>query len=182
MSIEARIVERLLGRFTDLRAAGRCIFGHEVRVLTWGHIEKGAQTVRPDFVVSFDDGPLCAIEVKGRLEKPVELGRALSQCDDYARSRIGANDASKVPVAWLGRPIWAAFLAFDLPGSEEAVRQHAAMAPRIVGPRNVGLFSSDHCGLTLHLGGERYWSEARGWRADAFARGVRIGSGRVSAP
>lgn len=182
MSVEARIVARLVERFTALCDAGRCVLGREVRVLTWGHIERGAQTVRPDMVVSLDDGPLCAIEVKGRLEKPADLGRALSQCDDYARSRVAANDAAKVPVSWMGRPVWGAFLAFDLPGSEEAVRQHAAMAPRIVGPRNVGLLSSDHCGLTLHMGGERYWSEARGWRADAFARGVRIGSSRAGAP
>lgn len=36
--------------------------------------------------------------------------------------------------------------------------------------------------LRSGIGGERYWSEARGWRADAFARGVRLGSQRQGAP
>lgn len=181
-SVEARIVARLVERFSDLRDAGRCAFAQEVRVLSWGHIGKGVQTIRADFVVSFDDAPLVAVECKGRLEQPVDLGRALSQCDDYARAQIGVNDARAVPQAWLGKQIWAAALAFDLPGSRETVQAHATMAHRIVGPRNVGFLERGGRGLCLRIGGERYWSEWNGWRADAFARGTRIGSGRVSAP
>jgi hypothetical protein len=37
-------------------------------------------------------------------------------------------------------------------------------------------------GIVFTLGGERYWSEERGWRKDALVRGVRVGSGRISAP
>ncbi len=181
-SFETRIVARLVQRFSELRDGGRCVFGQEVRVLSWGHIGKGVQTIRADFVVSLDDAPLVAIECKGRLEQPVELGRALSQCDDYARARVGANDAAKTPPAWIGRPIWASALAFDLPGSRETVQAHAAMAHRIVGPRNVGFLEREERGLCLRLGGERWWTEWNGWRADAFARGTRIGSGRTSAP
>lgn len=182
-SVEARIVSRLADRFLQLAEAGRCVFAREVRVLSWGHIGKGVQTIRADFVVSLDDAPLLAIECKGRMEQPVELGRALSQCDDYARAKIGANDASRVPVAWMDRPIWGAALAFDLPGSRDTVQQHAIMAHRIVGPRNVGFLRRSEAGdLELLLGGERWWSERAGWRADAFARGTRIGSGRSNMP
>lgn len=181
-SVEARIVARLTERFASLGADGRCLFAAEVRVLTWGHISKGAQVVRADFMVSIDDSPLLAVECKGRMEQPVELGRALSQCDDYARATIGANDAAKVPRGWVGRPVWAAVLAFDEAGSRDIVQAHAAMAHRIVGPRNVGFLTREDRGLCIRLGGERYWTEWAGWRADAFARGVRIGSGRTGAP
>lgn len=179
-SIEARIVARLVERFTAL--GDRCVMGQEVRVLSWGHIAKGAKVIRADFVVSLDDAPLLAVEVKGRFDQPVELGRALSQCDDYARAQIGANDIARVPPSWNGRPIWAAALAFDLAKSEPNVQAHAAMAPRIVGPRNVGFLEAEDRGLCFRLGGERWWTEWNGWRADAFARGVRIGSGRGSPP
>jgi hypothetical protein len=182
MSVEDRITERLQGHFLRLGAAGRCLWAREVRVLTWGHISHGAKIVRADLVVSIDDGPLCAIEVKGRFEQPVDLGKALSQCDDYARATVGANDAAKVPPAWIGRPIWGAFLACDLDSSRDTVQQHAQMAHRIVGPRRVGFIAREDRGLCLRLGGERYWSEWNGWRADAFARGVRIGSSKDAAP
>lgn len=181
-SVETRIVARLVERFAALRGAGRCTFAQEVRVLSWGHIGKGVQTIRADFVVSLDDAPLLAVECKGRMEQPVELGKALSQCDDYARARVGANDASRTPPAWIGLPIWAAALAFDAPGSRDTVQAHAAMAHRIVGPRNVGFLEREQRGLCFRLGGERWWSEWSGWRADAFARGTRIGSGRMPAP
>ena len=181
-SIEACIVQRLAKRFQRLTAEGRCLFAQEVRVLSWGHIGKGVQTVRADFGVSLDDSPLLAIECKGRLEQPVELGRALSQCDDYARAKVGANDAARVPISWIDRPIWGAALAFDLPGSRETVQAHATMAHRIVGPRNVGFLEREDRGLCLRLGGERWWTEWSGWRADAFARGTRLGSGRSDMP
>ncbi len=182
MSIETQIVQRLQARFQALADEGRCVFAREVRLLSWGHIGKGVQTVRADFVVSLDDAPLLAIECKGRLEQPVDLGRALSQCDDYARAKVGANDASRVPLIWLDRPIWGAALAFDLPGSRETIQAHTVMAHRIVGPRNVGFLEREDRGLCFRLGGERWWSEWAGWRADAFARGTRIGSGRTDAP
>lgn len=178
MGIEARIVARLVARFTALRDAGRCAFAQEVRVLSWGHIALGAKTIRPDFIVSMDESPLIAVEVKGAMEQPAELGRALGQCDDYARARMGANDVSKVPQSWIGRPIWAAALAFHFEGSSDGVRAHADMAHRIVGPRNVGFLAREARGLCLRLGGERYWSEWNGWRTDAFSRGVRVGSAR----
>lgn len=182
MSVEDRIVARLELRFAALRDEGRCVYAREVRVLTWGHIAKGPQTGRADFVLSLDDSPLIAVECKGRMEQPAELGRALSQCDDYARAQIGVNDLARVPREWSGRPIWGAALAFDAAGSRESVQAHALSAHRIVGPRNVGFLEREDRGLCLRYGGERYWSEWSGWRTDAFARGVRIGSGRASAP
>jgi hypothetical protein len=181
-SVEDRIVARLEQRFGALRDAGRCVFAREVRVLTWGHIAAGSKTVRADFVISLDDSPMLAVEVKGRFDQPVDLGKALSQCDDYARAQIGANDMARVPHAWVGRPIWGAVLAFDVAGSREAVQAHTLSAHRIMGPRNVGFLEREDRGLCIRLGGERYWSEWNGWRADAFARGVRIGSARTKAP
>lgn len=181
-SVEARIVARLTERFSALRDEGRCQFAREVRVLSWGHIGKGQQVIRPDFVVSLDDSPLVAVECKGRFEQPVELGRALSQCDDYARAKIGANDVASVPVRWMEMPIWAAALAFDTAASAASVQAHRVMADRIVGPRNVGFLVRESRGLCFTLGGERWWSQWNGWRAGAFARGVRLGSTRQAAP
>lgn len=181
MSREQQIVERLGARFAALHEAGRCMFAQEVRVQTWGHIAKGAKMIRADFIVSLDDAPLCAVEVKGQLEQPVELGRALSQCDDYARATIGVNDVTKVPRLWFGKPVWAAFLAYDRPGSRLTVQDHDVRAQRIYGPRNVGFLEREERGLCLRLGGERWWTEWYGWRADAFSRNTRIGSGRNGA-
>lgn len=182
MSVEAAIVARLTERFAALRHSGRCGFAKEVWLLTWGHIAAGAQRVRSDFVVSLDDAPLLAVEVKGIMEQPADLGRALSQCDDYARAQVAMNDAAKLPVGWIGRPIWGAALAFDLPRSRETVQQHADAAQRIIGPRKVGFLAREDRGLCLRIGGERWWSEWNGWRADAFARGSRIGSGKIGSP
>ena len=42
MGAEPAIVRRLQERFTTLRDAGRCEFAQEVRVLSWGHIARGA--------------------------------------------------------------------------------------------------------------------------------------------
>jgi hypothetical protein len=192
LSVESKIVQRLAARFTALRDAGRCQFGQEIRVLSWGHIGHGQKTIRPDFVVSFDDSPLIAIEVKGCLEKVADLGRALSQCDDYARARVGANDATILPPNWIGRPIWGAALAFHPKGSgpdvqaavlvEEETGKARGAAHRLFGPRNVGFLAVEDRGLCLRVGGERWWREWAGWREDAFARGARVGSGRLDAP
>jgi hypothetical protein len=190
MSVEARIVERLELRFKELSEQGRCIFAKEVRVLTWGHISEGTpRMVRPDFVVSWDHGPLVAIECKGRFEDRTDLGRALSQSADYARAKIGINAADRVPQDWLDRPIWAAALAYDYTNCELKIKTAHEEAHRIYGPRNVGflktlIFVSDQekRGIVFTLGGERYWSEERGWRKDALVRGVRVGSGRIDAP
>lgn len=183
VSVEAKIVARLKARFSELRDQGRCVFGHEVRVLGWGHICDGKPHVmRPDFVVSWDDGPLVAIECKGRFDERTDMGRALKQAHDYSRAQVAANDASRVPPEWIGKPIWASALAFDLPGSPQKIHGATSEAHRLLGPFNCGFLKRAPFGLIFTIGEQRYWSEDFKWRADAFARGVRVGSLRKDAP
>lgn len=183
-AIEARIVAALRKRFFLLEEAGRCSFAEEVRLLSWGHISDGKPHVmRADFVVTWDDGPLIAIECKGRFEARTDLGKVLSQAGDYARAEVGANAIDKVPPSWVGKPIWAAALAFDYQNSSERSQRAMDEAHRLYGPRNVGFLTVDRWqGLKFTLGADRYWSEEYRWRVGACLRGLRVGSGRKDIP
>jgi hypothetical protein len=181
LSTEARIVQRLVERFDALRTAVRCIYAQEVWLLTWGHISKGAKRVRADFVVSLDGGPLLVVECKGDLDRPAALGDALRQCSDYARAQVaGAQTVgNSTPRAWMSQPIRWAALAYNYNSQPVHVEQHRDAADRLFGPSNVGFLRLDKWqGLKFTLGADRYWSEAHGWRENAAARTVRIGSQR----
>lgn len=185
MSIEANISARLAERFEVLRAEGRCEYAAEVWLLTWGHIGKGAQRVRADFVLSLDGGPLLVVEVKGRFGRGVEMGDALRQTADYARAQVAAAQTvgNDVPRAWHGAPIRWAALAYDYAALPEHLAGHQEAAHRLFGPQNVGFLTNDRWqGLKFTLGGDRYWSDKHGWRENAAARTVRVGSQRQGAP
>jgi hypothetical protein len=185
MSVEAAISARLAERFEWLRAEGRCEYAAEVWLLTWGHIGKGAQRVRSDYVVSFDGGPLLVVEVKGAFGRQAEMGDALRQTADYARAQVAAAQTvgNAVPRAWHGAPIRWAALAYHYRATPDHLKPAEDAAQRLFGPQNVGFLTNDKWqGLKFTLGADRYWSEANGWRENAAARTVRVGSQRKGAP
>lgn len=182
-SIEDQIKARLEARFENLAHDDRCVYAREVWLLTWGHIAKGAKRVRADFVVSFDGGPLLAVECKGELTRAAELGDALRQTGDYARAQVAPQVVQAgFPRIWIGQPIRWAALAFKYDATKEFVHEHEKAAHRLFGPSNVGFLRVDKWqGLKFVLGGDRYWSEKEGWRENAMTRTTRIGSQRESA-
>lgn len=184
VSVEAAIVERLTQRFDALSTEGRCTFATEVWLLTWGHIAKGAKRVRADFVVCFDGGPLLAVECKGRPAKAAEFGDALRQTGDYARAQVAPQVIPEgMPQAWIGLPIRWAALAFDYEAQSDWLAEHERAAHRLFGSSNVGFLRVDRWqGLKFMLGGDRYWSEAHGWRENALSRNSRVGSQRDGIP
>lgn len=180
MTVEAEVSAGLRTHLERLAAEGRCEWRPEVRLLAWTHASKTrADTLRIDYVCSFDGGPLVGIEVKRRPDQPVELGRALFQCAQYAAAVVAPQLATRVPQAWVGQPLKAVFLRVDRRGMRETVEEHAKAAVRLYGPANVGfLHVTRWNGVLLNIGGDRWWCERWGYRANAFDRGSRVGNGR----
>jgi hypothetical protein len=181
MSEEDLIKERLTARFEKLHTEGRCVFAREVWLMTWGHITKGAQRVRADFVASLDGGPLLAVECKGSFCRQAEIGDALRQTGDYARAQVAPQEVkNRLPPTWVGNPIRWAALAYNYRSIPPHIQPAAEAAHRLFGPSNVGFLTVDKWqGLKFILGADRYWSEANGWRVNAMVRTTRLGTQRM---
>jgi len=176
---ETEVSAALKTHLDRLSDEGRCVYYSEVWVNAWTHsLKKGMDRLRIDFVAQFDGGPPVGIEVKRRPEQPVELGRALLQCSQYAQGVIATQAAERVAPSWLGQPLKAVFLRVDQAGMRESIRQHASAAVRLYGPANVGfLYVTQWNGLNLNIGGDRWWCERWGYRANAMDRTSRTGNG-----
>ena len=176
---EAAISSHLRQHLERLATLGRCVWRAEVRLLAWTHASKSRPDVlRLDFIAQFDAGPLVGIEVKRRLDRPAELGRALTQCAQYASAQVAAAQAQRVPAEWISQPLAGVFLRLDSRNLSADVAAHAAAATRLFGPAGVGFASvTKWDGLRLDICAGRWWSERDGYRADALARKFRVGNG-----
>lgn len=176
---ESEVSKSLVQHLDRLSDEGRCVFYSEVWLNAWTHaLKPNADRLRIDFVAQFDSGPPVGIEVKRRPEQPVELGKALHQCSQYAQGVIATQAADRVAPSWLGQPLKAVFLRVEQDGMRETIRQHAAAAVRLYGPANVGFaYVTQSNGLNLNIGGDRWWCERYGYRANAMDRTHRVGNG-----
>lgn len=176
---EAEVSARVREQLERLRRLGRCEYRAEVGLSCWVHgIRATAERLRIDYVASFDGAPLVGIEIKRCPEKARDLGRALVQCAQYAAGVVAPALVSRVPPAWVGRPLMACFLYVDQRGMRDGVLEHAKAAPRLFGPANVGFaYISQWQGLLLQLAAERFWSERHGAGAMATCKVSRIGNG-----
>jgi len=161
LETEAEISADLVSELTRL-GPERCVFRPEVRMLCWTHATRSkADVLRIDFVAELE-GRLIGIEVKKPPEHSSDLGRYLLQSAQYAAGVIAANVAD-VPQHWIGKPLVAVFLRTKLTGAHERLRDHAATAPRLFGPANVGFVTKERRGLCLRLCAERFWTEWSGY-------------------
>lgn len=176
---ETELSAALRAHLERLALEGRCVFRPEVWLGVWTHSLKGQMDrLRIDYVAQMDGGPLIGLEVKRRPEQPSDLGRALVQCSQYATAIIAPQLAERIEPAWLGQPLKAVFLRVDQRGMREHIWQHAAAAVRLYGPANVGFaYVTQHNGLNLNIGGDRWWCERWGYRANAMDRTARVGNG-----
>lgn len=176
---EADVSAALREHLDRLVHEGRCVYRPEVWLGVWTHSLRGAMDrLRIDYVAQLDGGPLIGIEVKRRPDKPVELGRALHQCSQYATAVVAVQAADRIVPAWLGQPLKAVFLRVDQRGMAEAIQEHAKAAVRLYGPANVGFaYLTKWNGLNLNIGGDRWWCERYGYRANAMDRTSRVGNG-----
>lgn len=176
---EADVSAALREHLDRLTSEGRCIYRPEVWLGVWTHALRGQMDrLRIDYVMSLDGGPLIGIEVKRRPDSEADLGRHMRQCSQYAAGIIAVQAADRIVPAWLGQPLMAVFLRVDQRGMDEAVQQSAKAAVRLFGPSNVGFaYVTKRNGVNLNIGGDRWWCERYGYRANAMDRTVRIGNG-----
>lgn len=185
---EQRKDEReLCGRFEKhldrLHALGKCEWRREVRMLHWRHAaDAGRRTIRIDYVATLDGGPLIGIEAKLAPKRPVDWGRYIKQCADYAASIIGAN--SHIPNHWIGKPLHAVFLACEIGTHSDYMRKYHAEAARIGSPFRVGFIRRHGMfGLQLTLSDDdRWWCESYGYRVDFEKRNTVIRAGNGGEP
>lgn len=188
---EQEVSDRFRAHLVRLTEHGRCVWRPEVRLQAWAHAAHGKMaTLRADYVLTLDGGPLLAVDVKRPPDSGSDIGRAHEQVRQYAGAVVAVATYDRVVPAWVGQPLFAAFLLYDSRHLSEArsigcpsIADHIAAAARLFGPGNVGFVRyQPHCGLRLELGGDRWWSERDGYRGNAFARGIRVGSQRFPAP
>lgn len=182
MTPETEVSAELRQTFIRMQAAGRCTWMEEVRLMCWTHAQKSRPDfLRIDYVARLDSGPLLGFEVKRRPERPAELGAHLAQCGQYSAGLVTAQIFQSAECrSWQDQPLAAVFLRVDAEGMDPYVLEHAKAAVRLWGPMNVGFakIRPKH-GLFLQLGtSERWYSERDGYRADAFDRTAKFGSGK----
>jgi hypothetical protein len=174
-------LERHLARLAE---AGRCIWQKEV----WMRLPAlpGDRTInerrgRIDYVVALDGGWPIGIEAKVGVFRTAQFGDQLRQCHDYTRGVISPQVLPRDALQWQHRPIYAVFLACEMPVKPLGSPPDAAYyARRLMSPFRVGFVTNHRWqGLHLSLGCEnRWWSERDGYRDDAFARAQKLGSGK----
>lgn len=161
------------------RLGGRCTYRKEVRMICWTHAQRSkADVLRIDYVAELE-GRLLGIEVKKAPEKSADLGRYLLQAAQYSAGVISANRA-EIPQTWIGKPLVAVFLRTKLTGAHERLRDHAACAPRLFGPANVGFVTRERRGLCFRLSAERFWTEWSGYHQGMLNKASRVGNGSFS--
>lgn len=181
---EAELCARLEKHFARLAEAGRCVWQKEV----WMRLPAlpGDRTInerrgRIDYVVSLDGGWPIGVEAKVGVFRTAQFGDQLRQCHDYTRGVIRSQVLPRELLKWQHHELYAVFLACEMPVKPMGSPPDAAYyARRIMSPFRVGFITNHRRqGLHLSLGGEeRWWSEAHGYRTDAFNRTHKLGSGK----
>jgi hypothetical protein len=179
---EAEMCERLERHFERLAADGRCIWQGQVRMRLPafpGDLPSQVRHGRIDYVVQLDGGFAIGVEAKLMAGRMATLGDHLRQCHDYTRGVV-APQVLPEGVPWMGKPLFAVFLACEIPAEYPTrPRDWRSVAVRLMSSFRVGFLSNHRWqGLHLSLGGERWWSEAYQYRADAFSRVRKLGHGK----
>lgn len=188
MSSPAGITEHelsadILRRLDALVDSGRAVVAKEVRMLCFTHAGSSKPaTLRIDYIVCLD-GLLIGIEVKAAPDKAADLGRDLTQCAQYQAGVIGAATIGRVPPEWVGKALFATFLATTAQGCSDFLLEHFRSAHRLYGPQNVG-FVIRQCRhadcFELRLCGDRAWSKEWGWHRGLLNKSARSGNGSVT--
>jgi hypothetical protein len=180
---EAELSTDIANRLAALTDAGRAVVAKEVRMLCFTPANRVAPvTLRIDYVVCLD-GLLIGIEIKKPPEHAADLGRDLTQCAQYASGVIGAATVDRVPPQWVGKALFAVFLATSAQGCTAFILEHFRAAHRLYGPQNVGFLNRqcrhDDC-FELKLCAERAWSKEWGWHRGIVRKTARTGNGSTT--